>query len=141
MKPDLLAYCGLHCSQCSFKTAHDLGDARHLDAIPYPFTRMDLSTYNCEGCKGFCICGPCKIKPCAQSKGITSCAECQHFPCQHTLGFENDGMPHHAQAVLNLHYIKEHGLSTWFEQLAPTLTCPCGQRQTWYYTCNCQGRE
>ena len=49
---NLLAYCGLYCGQCSFKTAHDEHDPAHLDAVPYTFTRLDISAYNCGGCKG-----------------------------------------------------------------------------------------
>ncbi len=131
----MLAYCGLYCAQCSFKTAHDEGDEKHLEAIPYPFARRDLSEYNCECCKGRCICGPCAIRPCASEKGLDCCADCATFPCETIRAFENDGMPHHAQAFGNLKSIREKGLHAWFEALEPTLRCACGEKQTWYHTC------
>ena len=134
----LLAYCGLYCAQCSFKAAHDENDAKHLVHLPFPFTLSPLSNYNCECCKGYCICGPCKIKPCAMEKHISSCADCAQFPCMLSNAFAADGMPHHKQAVNNLHAIRENGVDTWFEALKPSLQCPCGTKQTWYYTCSCE---
>ena len=133
----MLAYCGLYCEQCSFKAAHDEQNAKHIQHIPYAFVQRDLSQYSCECCKGFCICGSCKIKPCAAAKHIDSCAQCSDFPCELIDAFATDGKPHHAQAVQNLHDIRTLGLESWYKQLSPSLTCACGQRQTWYYTCPC----
>lgn len=132
---NMLAYCGLYCEQCSFKTAHDEQDPKHLAHIPYPFTQKDLTEYNCGGCKGYCICGPCKIRPCASAKNIVSCADCGSFPCEHIDSFANDGMPHHRNAIDNLNHIRKYGLEAWYEALKPSLKCQCGERQTWYYTC------
>ena len=131
----MLAYCGLYCEQCSFKAAHDEQTVKHLENIPYAFPRRGLSVYNCECCKGFCICGPCKIKPCAEGKNITSCAECNDFPCEHIRAFAQDGMPHHAKAVENLHEIRAHGIVAWFAKIKPSLKCGCGKKQIWYYIC------
>jgi hypothetical protein len=130
-----LAYCGLYCRQCSFKAAHDEQDARHLESIPYKFIQRPLSDYNCEGCKGFCICGPCKIKECASSKNIDSCADCAVFPCRYTESFANDGMPHHKSAVENLYNIRKYGIDRWFKSIARSLQCKCGAAQSWYYKC------
>ena len=131
----LLAYCGLYCAQCSFKAAHDEQNDKHLKNIPYAFTQRDLSDYNCECCKGFCICGPCKIKPCAAARGITHCGECGDFPCEHVMAFAGDGMPHHQSALQNLRDIRQYGVDAWFEQVQPSLFCDCGEKQTWYYQC------
>jgi hypothetical protein len=135
MNMKMLAYCGLFCEQCSFKAAHDEQDDKHLKQIPYPFTKQDLSKYNCECCKGFCICGPCKIKPCASAKNIDSCADCDDFPCEYIIKFSNDGIPHHKKAVSNLYYIRQRGIDNWYAQIEPLLKCECGEKQTWYYTC------
>lgn len=132
----LLAYCGLYCAQCSFKTAYEENDFKHIEPVPFPYTRKDLSEYNCEGCKGYCICGPCKIKPCAEEKSLGSCADCTDFPCEHILTFENDGMPHHNDAGANLRSIREIGEEAWFETIKPKLECRCGEKQTWYYSCS-----
>ena len=135
-QPNMLAYCGLYCEQCSFRSAHDENDLKHLENLPFPFEIKDLSVYNCEGCKGFCICGVCRIKPCALEKGIENCTECNSFPCEHIEAFENDGMSHHKDAVSNLKYIRQHGIEEWFRQLKPSLRCQvCGEKQSWYYSC------
>jgi hypothetical protein len=134
---DKLAYCGLYCEQCSYKRAHDDKNEKHLQSIPYTNDFKELSVYNCESCKGYCICGACNIKPCAIEKNISSCAECGEFPCEHILAFENDGIPHHKMAVSNLRCIKQFGINAWFQRLKPSLRCEqCGQRQSWYYICD-----
>lgn len=132
---NMLAYCGLYCEQCSFKTAYEEQNEKHLEQIPYQFTKRSLSDYNCGGCKGYCICGVCEIKPCASAKNIESCAECDSFPCQLIDSFENDGMPHHRSAIENLKDIRKNGLEAWYSSLQSILRCQCGEKQTWYYTC------
>ncbi|MGI6664524.1 MAG: DUF3795 domain-containing protein [Christensenellaceae bacterium] len=130
---DKLAYCGLYCAECSFKTAYEENDVKHLAAIPYSFTQRPLETYNCECCKGYCICGPCKIKPCAEARQIDSCATCSAFPCAHINAFSNDGMPHHKEAVENLYAIQKNGAEVWFrKKVAPRLYSKNGARQSWY---------
>lgn len=137
---NMLAYCGLYCEQCSFKLAHDENDMKHLRHIPYATTLGELSAYNCEGCKGYCICGVCKIKPCASEKKFASCAECDSFPCEHIEAFEHDGMPHHQTAIANLRHIRQHGLEDWFDRLKPSLQCAeCGAKQSWYFSCTEHG--
>ncbi len=133
----MLAYCGLYCEQCSVRTAYCEQDCKHLEHFPVKFKkdRPDLSDYDCEGCKGRNLCGPCRIKDCASPKGIDSCAECNEFPCEFLKTFENDGIPHHRQAVENLRSIRANGFDVWFENLQPALRCHCGERQSWYYTC------
>lgn len=135
--PKMLAYCGIYCEQCSARTACLEQDAKHLEHFPakYKRERFDLSDYDCEGCKGRNLCGPCRIKDCATAGNIISCAECGDFPCRVLVEFENDGIPHHRQAVENLRTIREHGLETWFANIQPPLRCHCGERQSWYYTC------
>ncbi len=133
----MLAFCGLYCAQCSFKLAHDENDRKHLANIPYQFEQKDLSSYHCEGCKGYCICGVCNIKPCALTKQIDSCADCDRFPCDHIQAFEQDGMPHHKDAIENLRNIRRYGVAQWFHTfIKPSLRCEhCGERQSWYYAC------
>ena len=133
----LLAYCGLYCEQCSARSAFLERDPRHLDAFPsqYRKARGDLSDYDCEGCKGRNLCGPCVIKDCASPRGFDHCGECPDFPCEKLAAFENDGMRHHAEAVENLRNIRENGRDAWFETLEPALQCHCGKRKSWYLGC------
>jgi hypothetical protein len=134
-KENMLAYCGLYCEQCSFKLAHDEQNNEHLKYIPYEFIQKDLSEYNCEGCKGYCICGQCKIKDCASAKNIHTCADCNAFPCEYIISFENDGKPHHKNGIKNLKDIRKNGTKIWFNELKPLLKCQCGKKQSWYYAC------
>lgn len=132
---NMLAYCGIYCEQCSARTAFIERDGRHLEDFPGKYKRNDLAEYDCEGCKGRNICGPCDLKECAGGKGVDSCAECADFPCAIISDFGNDGIPHHGQAFENLHTIREHGVDAWFKTLQPALRCHCGQRQSWYFHC------
>lgn len=133
----MLAYCGIYCEQCSARTAHIERDYRHLEHFParYKKERPDLADYDCEGCKGRCICGPCEIKRCASGKGLDSCAECDDFPCPVLAKFGNDGIPHHGQALENLRAIRAGGADAWFKNMTPALRCHCGERQSWYHIC------
>ncbi|MCD8138674.1 MAG: DUF3795 domain-containing protein [Planctomycetaceae bacterium] len=135
--PKMLAYCGIYCEQCSARVAFTERDWKHLEMFPSRFTagRPDLSEYDCEGCKGRNLCGPCGIKDCASGRNLDSCADCGEFPCAMLVAFETDGIPHHRWAVDNLRRIRAHGLEAWFAAFRPALRCDCGQRQSWYHTC------
>lgn len=133
----MLAYCGLYCEQCSSRVAVAERDPAHLELFlaKYRETRPELSDWECEGCKGRNICGPCAIKDCAAAKGFGSCADCDSFPCDAVSTFETDGWAHHREAVDNLRGIRERGAEAWFEDLKPSLRCHCGRRQSWYRQC------
>lgn len=140
---NMLAYCGLYCEQCSVRTAFIEQNAAHLTHIParYGKNDADLSTCDCEGCKGRNLCGPCKIKDCAVPRGIASCADCGDFPCGVVAAFGSDGAPHHHQALANLNRIREIGVEAWFAELEPSLRCHCGERLSWYYACPRHGDD
>ena len=133
----VLAYCGIYCEQCSGRAANADGDWAHLAGFPekYKAGRPNLSDYDCEGCKGRNLCGPCAIKDCAAPRGVDSCADCADFPCEVVEAFGNDGVPHHRQALENLRSIRENGVESWFAPMRPALYCPCGKRQSWYHVC------
>lgn len=133
-----LAYCGIYCDQCSFKTANEENNPLHIAALPErlsPLAQSDLSRYRCECCKGQNICGPCKIKDCARERSLDSCADCDSFPCALIKNFADDGLAHHAWAVDNLNAIKKQGVEAWYAALQPKLICHCGRRKSWYYAC------
>ena len=135
--PEMLAYCGLYCEQCSSRVAVAERDPAHLEPFieKYKKERPELADWDCGGCKGRNICGPCKIKDCASAKGVVSCAECDSFPCDDVSAFEKDGWAHHREAVENLRVIRERGAEAWFEALKTALHCQCGRRQSWYRRC------
>jgi len=133
---DMLAYCGLYCEQCSFKLAYDEQNQEHLKHIPYQFVQENLSEYDCEGCKKDNMYpNHCSIKNCASTKMIDSCADCGTFPCEYIIEFENDGKPHHKNAIENLRCIRENGIELWYEKIKATLICICGKKKSWYYAC------
>lgn len=135
---NMLAYCGLYCEQCSFKVAYDTQDMKHLEHYPKSdeWSQKVLRECNCDGCKSDnCLCGDCTMQPCAVGKNLDTCADCDSFPCEYIDEFANDGIPHHKEAIENLHYIRKHGVEAWFEILQSKLNCKCGERQSWYYSC------
>jgi hypothetical protein len=135
-----LAYCGIYCDQCSFLSAYETNDRKHLQQLPSEYferhSEKELSEFFCPGCKGDNICGDCKMKECGMEKKFGSCAECDVFPCDELNGFAQDGVPHHAWAFENLKKIKESGAENWYRDFKSNLTCGgCGERLSWYYTC------
>ncbi len=135
-----LAYCGLYCPQCSFKTANEVGDRCHLSGMPADYARMcerPLEELACGGCKTDDD-NDCAMKQCAQGKAYDSCADCDDFPCANLQEFGADGAPHHAQALRNLTDIRERGVEAWFADTAKELACACGKRQSWYHRCGCE---
>lgn len=135
-----LAYCGLYCLQCSFRTTSETNNRKHLESMPERYDAKKAMTNEecaCEGCKGENVCGPCDIQDCAVDRNLVSCADCNEFPCSYITRFENDGVPHHYQGIQNLRMIQENGYEAWFQEYKENLQCSkCGARQSWYYMCD-----
>lgn len=138
-KENDLAYCGLYCPECSFLVADETGEEEHINQMPARYDRFKgqgAHVAPCKNCKSdACTCGDCPMQDCARERGYVSCADCPAFPCAHNIAFENDGTPHHAQAIKNLREIHAHGVEKWFQSVRERLFCSCGQRQSWYYSC------
>lgn len=139
-----MAYCGLYCPQCSFRTAYETGDRAHVQSMPARYDKMKeapMADYECECCKGDSACGPCGMRDCAGARGYTSCADCAEFPCAENDRFDADDSPHHSEAVANLHAIRKAGYEAWFAAQQEKRACPaCGTRLSWYYPCpHCGG--
>lgn len=136
-----IAYCGLFCPMCSFVTAHETGDKKHLLAMPARYDHLKEQSFDecfCEGCRVQTDHCHCEMKPCAENKGLLTCADCDGFPCEHISAFGNDGAPHHEDALRNLHRIKEVGYDVWLGEMEALMHCACGERQSWYHRCaNC----
>ncbi|NLT57872.1 MAG: DUF3795 domain-containing protein [Clostridiales bacterium] len=134
-----LAYCGIYCPVCSFRVACETGDRAHLLGMPAkydPFKEGDLADCRCEGCKQDASCGPCAIKDCAQDRDLAHCGDCGDFPCEVLLAFQHDGIPHHFEAVQNLHQIRDGGIDRWLAEAARRAVCNvCGGRRSFYHRC------
>ena len=90
----------------------------------------------CEGCLSDVVALPCRIcgfRACAQEKGITNCSECPEMPCQWVIDFKNDGIPHHADVLVNLERQKEIGIDAWLAEQEKKWRCvQCGSMLAWY---------
>jgi hypothetical protein len=102
MISEMLAYCGLDCSECKAFKATQTKDiewkkriAKHWsDQGEIKFKPEDV---DCHGCKSDLISGfcrkICKIKPCAEEKRVKTCAHCDDYICGKLKEFLSDEDP------------------------------------------------
>jgi hypothetical protein len=88
--PEMIAYCGLNCDECSILKASRAKDyeqkkqiaKRWSDQFEIKFEPEDVT---CEGCKSRVLSGwcriICKVRPCVQEKKVKTCAHCENYPC------------------------------------------------------------
>jgi hypothetical protein len=136
---ELIAYCGLYCGACSFKLAYDKNDREHINHMPAKYEKFRNKPLEfCPGCRLENKCGDCAIRDCAISKNLSNCSQCNEFPCKEINRFNNDGIPHHGEAIENLKFLKEIGEEKWLEFMNNKWTCDCGSKMSWYYkSCGC----
>jgi len=133
MSNELIAYCGLYCGACSFKTAYEERDREHLLRMPAKYDRWKEAPLEaCPGCRLENRCGKCAIRDCAIEKRVEHCGLCGEFPCGKLLEFGGDGMPHHAEVIANLKALTEMGPERWPAAQKAAWTCACGERFSWY---------
>ncbi|WP_180141880.1 DUF3795 domain-containing protein [Desulfoluna butyratoxydans] len=126
-------YCGLYCGACSFKVAFDTNERDHIECMPAKYEKFrDLPLEFCPGCRLENQCGKCEIKDCAEKKEIEFCSQCNEFPCIKLENFNNDGIPHHYEAIKNLLLLKEIGTSEWIALQRENWECKCGSKYSWY---------
>jgi hypothetical protein len=130
---DLLAYCGLYCGACSFRVAFEEKDHKHLQDMPSKYEEYkDAELQFCPGCRLDAQSGGCKIRDCAVSKDIPHCGDCDEFPCELLIEFNNDGIPHHSDAINNLRKLRNQGEEVWLIYQAKRWECECGAKLSWY---------
>jgi len=87
---EIIAYCGLDCSQCPSFQATIKNDTVALESLakrwPSKGTRITVKDVTCEGCWGkrlskYCL-ELCAIRPCAIAKKVKNCAYCDEYKCQ-----------------------------------------------------------
>lgn len=120
MKPNKLtaAICGLFCGTCPC----------------YP--------NDCHGClseklTAHCITCPNGFRDCAKNNNVIRCYECKNFPCEKLDHFSKDhwqnGLCHHAEVIVNLAYMQEHGIDAWVQKQTADNTCEkCGRLIYWF---------
>lgn len=88
---DMIAYCGLNCTQCPSLIATAANDIESLKATAkmareqWGVADATWETVKCTGCKGtgvrIAYCADCKIRECAEAKGMETCAHCDDYAC------------------------------------------------------------
>jgi hypothetical protein len=96
---NMIAYCGLVCSNCPtfLATQKDDNSARKKTADLYTVKfGFDLKPedINCDGCKSesgklIGYCQSCNIRRCCREKGLENCALCDDQPCENLIEFHN----------------------------------------------------
>jgi len=88
---EMIAFCGLICTECPAFTATFEDDDEKREKIAeewscekYPLNTEDI---NCDGClaaEGRLIkfCADCPVRFCGFDKTVKNCAHCSEFPCE-----------------------------------------------------------
>lgn len=87
---DIIAYCGLNCSDCPAYIATQRNDTDELKKIAKKWSKESMQfkarDILCDGCfsndKIFQWCKECDIRICAREKGFKGCAYCEDYPCK-----------------------------------------------------------
>ena len=87
---DMIAFCGLDCSECDAYKATQTDNSklkaqiaeRWSKELGMSFTDDDIT---CDGCKSERLSGWCQkvcaIRPCAEERGANTCAHCDEYIC------------------------------------------------------------
>ncbi len=140
MASPLVSYCGLYCGACSFKTAYETQDQKHIRNMPSYYDHLkDNELEDCPGCRLENKCGECQIRDCAVDKNIDYCSQCTDYPCQLINNFVNDGKPHHEEIIDNFKLLSNIGEDRWLKVMKNRWSCKkCGNKKSWYYeNCEC----
>jgi hypothetical protein len=111
MSTQLLAYCGLDCSQCPAYIATQAEDISKLTALAGEWFdgATDHTIILCDGCKPngrdariMKWCSDCPTRDCAMEREVENCAFCSDYGCPKLLKvFE-----HSVEAKINLDRIR-----------------------------------
>jgi hypothetical protein len=88
----MIAFCGVHCSECPAHIATRAGDREALEQVLVQWrtcfrdAHITLQDIICDGCQtedgrlnGYCQ--QCSIRPCAKGRGVPTCAHCEEYAC------------------------------------------------------------
>ncbi len=96
MAEEMIAYCGLSCTECPAFIAtqdNDVQKAKETAALWSKEHNMNVTVQDvwCDGCqvegKKCAHCKECKIRACGKDKGVATCAACDDYPCEQLAGF------------------------------------------------------
>jgi hypothetical protein len=106
---EIVAYCGIVCSDCPAYTATQAGDQAALQRVleqwrqEFNAPTMTIEYVACDGCLsgeqkcGYCA--GCEIRACGVTRGVANCAHCPDYACDKLEGFF--GMVPDARATLD----------------------------------------
>ena len=92
---EMIAYCGIVCSECAAFKATANGDPAELARVAQEWTKvydgvisqaLSADDVRCQGCLGarqhqFGWCADCPIRACAMERAVASCGHCADYAC------------------------------------------------------------
>jgi hypothetical protein len=89
---EIIAYCGLKCSECPAFVATQNDDAEELKRVAEKWSKEYQSDFKtedviCDGClpghTRYCShCSKCEIRACGIVRGVANCAYCDEYACE-----------------------------------------------------------
>ncbi len=85
---ELIAYCGLSCTNCAAYIATQENDTEKLTnlALEWYGVENDATYCLCDGCttegRKNKWCNECKVHDCAKNHGVINCAYCDEYGCE-----------------------------------------------------------
>jgi hypothetical protein len=88
----IIAYCGIVCSECSAYLATQKDDPSALEQVvaqwkaEYNWDNITIQDVTCDGCldptkRKSSHCGVCDIRACGIEHGVVNCAHCSDYTC------------------------------------------------------------
>jgi hypothetical protein len=96
---NIIAYCGIECTDCSAYKATQSGSQQALEEVAkewqqaYNIPLVSVEMVTCDGClkgerKG-AHCFECEIRACGITVGVANCAHCPDYACSKLESFFN----------------------------------------------------
>ena len=91
MTEQMLAYCGIDCSQCPAYLATQADDVEKLTSLAQEWFEgsTDYSIIVCDGCNSggriMQWCAQCPTRACVVEIGLENCAHCDQYGCEKLL--------------------------------------------------------
>jgi hypothetical protein len=97
---DIIAFCGINCSECKAFIATQKEDDAMRKEIATEWSKgfgheIKPTEINCDGClssdgRHINYCNVCEIRKCGIEKGVTNCAYCVDYKCDKLAKFHNN---------------------------------------------------
>jgi hypothetical protein len=95
---EIIAYCGLLCTDCPAYSATQADDRAALERVAaewreeFKAPNITVESVMCDGCltdDGYKWghCAECEIRACGQARGVVNCAHCADYACEKLQGF------------------------------------------------------